>query len=231
MINSISESNVHVKNLHIQTAVIANSTFHRLGIVLSLKETEVYKETLDFMNFTNFENYIRKTDYKPDVVIIDIYKLGMCIYKIIKTLKKSYAEIRILIMSSCTNTLGITKMLEYGADGYITEDSSKEDLIIALDELLETGTFLPNNIKNAVLLHYRNAIKKNIFLTERDLEFLSYSTHELTHKEIAERMYVSPRTIDKIVKDLFYKTGHNSRTGLALFAASIGLFQENDMNI
>lgn len=226
MINSISESNISRENFNVQIAVIANSTFHRLGIILSLKETETYKKVLDFIDFPSFEKYAKTAAYKPEIIIVDIYKLGTCIYKILKALKKSYTNVLILIMSSCTNTLGITKMIECGADGYIMEHSSKEDLVMALEELIETGTYLPVKVKNAVLLHYRDAVKKNIFLTDRDLEFLSYSTQELTHKEIAKKMYVSPRTVDKIVKDLFYKTGHNSRTGLALFAASIGLFHE-----
>jgi len=212
-------------NSMLSIAVIANSTFQRLGIISQIEKLKTYKVMLDAENVTAFQKKILQIKVPPDICILDMYKIGGNIYKVIKTLKKQIQNLRILVLSSCNNILGLIKLVEVGADGYLFENSESMELQLALSGLDKQGMYLPNKMKDIMIAHYKNMANGNVSLTDRELEFLSYCTQELTYKEIAEKIFISPRTVDKISRDLFEKVGVSSRTSLALFAVEIGLYE------
>ncbi len=104
--------------------------------------------------------------------------------------------------------------------GYILKDTSDDELKTALDAIRVKGFYHSEFISRYMLkaVSAENKITPVIALNEREREFLKLACSELTYKEIADIMCLSPRTIDGYRENLFERFGIKSRVGLVLFA-------------
>ena len=123
----------------------------------------------------------------------------------------------------------IIRMLKNGARGYILKDAEPAELKAAIESVLYKG-FYYSEMVTGKLIHTINAMDeedgstKNAFgLNDRELMFMKLIATELTYKEIAEQMNLSPRTIDGYRDALFDKLNIKSRVGLVLFSIKNGL--------
>ena len=108
--------------------------------------------------------------------------------------------------------------------GYILKDSEPAELKAAINDL-ETKGFYYSDLVSGKLMHAINKMdddgdgfKSLVPLSERETDFLKHSCSELTYKEIADKMYVSPRTIDGYRDELFEKLQVKTRVGLVMYA-------------
>ncbi len=164
----------------------------------------------------------------PDVCILDINMPEMNGYETAASIKKNWPKVKILALSMYDTELNIIKMLRSGANGYILKDNDPEDLKIAIHEVYKHGFYHSELVTGRMLhlLHDPN-VKAQLDLNDRETTFLKYCCTELTYKEIAEKMFLSPRTIDGYREALFAKLETTSRTGLAIYAIKAGLVKIN----
>ncbi len=121
-------------------------------------------------------------------------------------------------------------MLKNGAKGYILKDCDPAELKAALNSLLTKG-FYHSELVTGKLIHTinhldepENSSVKDVFgLNEREIEFIKLACTEMTYKDIAEKMFLSPRTIEGYRDTLFEKLNLKSRVGLVLFAIKNGI--------
>lgn len=178
----------------------------------------------------NGNDFCKKLDTArlPEIVLLDINMPGMDGYETCRWLKKNYPDIKVLALSMYDNETAIITMLKCGAKGYILKDSDPLQLTTALHDLEHKGYYY-SDLVNGKLIHAINNLdeneeaKKINHLSERETDFLRYSCTELTYKEIAEKMFVSPRTIDGYRDALFEKLQLKTRVGLAVYAIKTGL--------
>ncbi|MBA3705069.1 MAG: response regulator transcription factor [Bacteroidetes bacterium] len=160
----------------------------------------------------------------PDIVILDINMPVMDGYETAAWLKKNFPKVKILALSMNDSEEAIIKMLRAGANGYILKDAEPEELHIALEELTNKGFYHSDMVSGALLNNiYKESdttIKNNELpeLNERENEFLKFACTELTYKEIADKMFVAPRTVDGYREALFEKLNVKNRVGLVLYA-------------
>ena len=113
----------------------------------------------------------------------------------------------------------IIKMLKNGARGYILKDSHPSELKAAIESLASKGFYysemVTGRLMRTIMDDDNKVIEDN--LSEREIEFLKLSATEMTYKEIAEQMHLSPRTIDGYRDALFEKLNIKSRVGLVLY--------------
>jgi two-component system invasion response regulator UvrY len=174
----------------------------------------------------------RKLDKEnlPDFVLLDINMKEMDGYETALWLKNTYPLIKILALSMYDDENAILKMLKNGARGYILKDSEPGELRGALEAIATRGYYY-SELVTGKLIHSINksdddAAAGNIArLNERELEFLKLACSELTYKEIAAQMHLSPRTIDGYRDALFEKLDIKTRTGLAIYAIKNGIVQ------
>jgi DNA-binding NarL/FixJ family response regulator len=180
----------------------------------------------------NGEEFIEKlaANSLPDIVLMDINMPKMDGYDTAQWLKKNYPDIKVLALSMYDDENAIIRMLRCGAKGYILKDSDPAELKLAIHALLTKG-FYHSELVTGKLIHTINhldepensSVKNLLGLNEREIEFLKLVCTEMTYKEIAEQMCLSPRTIDGYRDSLFEKLVVKSRVGLVLFAIKNGI--------
>jgi DNA-binding NarL/FixJ family response regulator len=165
----------------------------------------------------------------PELVLLDINMPEMDGYDTCLWLKNNYPEIKVLALSMYDNESAIIRMFKAGAKGYILKDCDPAELRAALEALLTKG-FYYSEMVTGKLIHTINTLgekdnhAKNIIkLNDREINFLKLVCTELTYKEIADKMFLSPRTIDGYRDDLFQKLNVKTRVGLAMYAIKNGI--------
>jgi len=165
----------------------------------------------------------------PDLVLLDINMPDMDGYETALWLKRNHPEIRILALSMYDTDNSIIRMLKNGVKGYILKDIEPTELKLALESVITKG-FYYSEMVTGKLIHTINTldmeehkIRHVLTLNERELEFLKLACTESTYKEIAEQMYLSPRTIDGYRDTLFEKLNVKTRVGMVLYAIRNGI--------
>ncbi len=179
----------------------------------------------------NGKDFITKLNAKqlPDIILLDINMPEMDGYETAQWLKTNHPDIKVLALSMYDNETSIIRMLKCGARGYILKDSEPAELKAAIHALMDKG-FYYSDLVSGKLMHAINKmddgsgdLKSLVPLNDRETDFLKYTCTELTYKEIADKMFVSPRTIDGYRDALFEKLHVKTRVGLVMYAIKNGV--------
>lgn len=183
-----------------------------------------------FFEADNGKKCIEKLKIKqPDVILMDINMPEMDGYETTLWLKNNYPEIKVLSLSMYDSENSIIRMFKAGAKGYILKDCDPSELKTALNAVVSKG-FYYSEMVTGKLIHTVNSLDEDdnqmkglIKLNEREIQFLKLTCTELTYKEIADKMFLSPRTIDGYRDDLFQKLNIKTRVGLVMYAIKNGI--------
>lgn len=165
----------------------------------------------------------------PELVLMDINMPEMDGYDTCIWLRNNHPEIKVLALSMYDSETSIIRMFKAGAKGYILKDCDPAELKAALSAVITKGFYYSEMITGK-LIHTINQFdaddndaQRSIKLNEREITFLKWACTELTYKEIADKMFLSPRTIDGYRDDLFEKLNAKTRVGLVLYAIKNGI--------
>ncbi|HAO45611.1 MAG TPA: DNA-binding response regulator [Chitinophagaceae bacterium] len=179
----------------------------------------------------NGQEFLERLDKKnlPDIVLMDINMPEMDGFQATQWLKNNHPSVKVLALSMYDNETSIIRMLKCGARGYILKDSEPAELKAAIQALADKG-FYYSDLVSGKLMHAINKmedesdnLKSLVPLNERETDFLKYACTEMTYKEIADKMFVSPRTIDGYRDALFEKLHLKTRVGLVMYAIKNGI--------
>jgi two-component system, NarL family, invasion response regulator UvrY len=177
------------------------------------------------------KEFIEKLDEQnlPQIVLMDINMPEMDGFQTTQWLKQNHPDIKVLALSMYDNENSIIRMLKCGAKGYILKDSEPAELKAAIEAVMSKG-FYYSDLVSGKLIHAINKLddddndlKSLIQLNDRETDFLKYACTEMTYKEIADKMFVSPRTIDGYRDALFEKLHVKTRVGLVMYAIKNGV--------
>jgi two-component system invasion response regulator UvrY len=164
---------------------------------------------------------------KPDLVLMDINMPEMNGFETTLWLKKNYPLINVIALSMIDDERSIIKMIRNGAQGYILKDIKPIELKTAIEAVITTGYYYSHLVTGNLVHTAKHSEETDIFkehnLKPKDIEFLKLVCTEMTYKQIAERMCLSPRTIDGYRDELFAELGLKTRVGLVLFAIRNGI--------
>lgn len=169
----------------------------------------------------------------PDVILMDINMPEMDGFETTHWLKKNHPSVKILALSMYDDENSIIRMIKNGAQGYVLKEIEPAELKVAIDNVLTKGFHYSETVTGRLIhsMHHLddvdNKAKQILDLSEREIEFLKLASTEMTYKEIAAKMRLSPRTIDGYREALFEKLNVKSRIGLVLFAIKKGFVQLN----
>lgn len=161
----------------------------------------------------------------PDIVLLDVSMPVMDGFETAAWIRSNHPEVLILTLSMQDDERTLIKMIKCGANGYLLKNVHPTELEKALDTLADKGYYYPDWATSKVLMNIAsdNPVKPGYpEITDREKEFLSYVCTEMTYKEIGEKMFCSPRTVESHRDSLFEKLNLKSRVGLAVFAMKNG---------
>ena len=180
---------------------------------------------------SNGKDFIEKLKPKllPHLVLLDINMPEMDGYETCLWLKENYPDIKVLALSMYDNENSVIRMFRAGAKGYILKDCDPVELKTALNDVITKGFYYSEMVTAKLIhtinnLHEKDNNAKNVIkLNNREITFLKLVCTELTYKEIAGKMFLSPRTIDGYRDDLFQKLYLKTRVGLVMYAIKNGI--------
>ncbi len=167
------------------------------------------------------------SDNLPDLVLLDINMPKMDGYASAMWLKQKYPLIKIMALSMYDNENAVIRMFKAGAKGYILKDCEPPELRSALLSIMERGYYYSELVTGKLIhsinkLDDDNDMRNMTQLNDREIQFLKFVCTEMTYKEIAEQMFLSPRTIDGYRDALFEKLNIKTRVGLVMYAIKNG---------
>src|SRR4051812_21449287 len=170
----------------------------------------------------------------PDLVLMDINMPELDGFETTLWLKRNHPHINVLALSMYDNESSIIRMIKNGARGYILKDTDPAELKQAISSVVSKGFYYSDLVSGRLIRAIRDEEddehdnKKAVLgLNEKEIEFLKHAATELTYKEIALQMHLSPRTIDGYRDQLFQKLNVVSRVGLVLFAVKNSIVHFN----
>jgi DNA-binding NarL/FixJ family response regulator len=135
---------------------------------------------------------------QPDVLFLDIQMPGSNGIDLCKQVTKDYPDIKVIALTNFEESHYIKQMMRNGAQGYLLKNTDQNTLIEAIETVYKGQQYIDKYMQNALLNEMISGKKRNIsevFLTKRELEILELIAKEHTNQEIADKLFISLRTV------------------------------------
>lgn len=165
----------------------------------------------------------------PNIILMDIEMPGMSGIAACELIKKNHPAIKIIIVSQHDEKELIKKLVDLGADGYLLKNSSRDEVMKAIETVVAHKKYFSQDVTMSLLNKSNNLPEQNRFqeiqLTDREIEILKLIAEGLTNKEIGDNLSISHRTVDTHRTNLMKKLEVTNVAGLIRFAFQKGLIQ------
>jgi two-component system invasion response regulator UvrY len=211
-------------------ALVDDHILIRSGLANLIREFGDFDVIFEANNGRHFLDCLSRSS-QPDIVLLDINMPHMDGYETAAWIKGHCPDIKVLALSMDDKDKAIIRMLRHGARGYILKDVEPAELRRALMEVLNNGYYYSEMVTSKLIYNINHETdpaqydKTNPKLSENEIQFLKYACTEMTYKQIAEAMFLSPRTIDGYRDSLFTRLAVRTRVGLAIYAIRNGIFR------
>ena len=216
-------------NRPIKVAIADDHTLFRAGVKTALsmkKDIEMIAEADNGMQLLNLLKHI-----EPDVILLDIQMPIMDGIATLPEIRKLYPHVKVIMLSMHNDHSMISKLMEIGANSYLTKNSDSETIYQAIKTCYEQEFFF-NELTNKALLTGLRTKRSDlpgqieVNLSDKEMKVLKLMCEEKTTKEIADIVDISPRTVEAIRDKLKTKTGAKSMAGLVMYAVKSGIITQ-----
>ncbi len=178
-----------------------------------------FKVLFHASNGKELQQKFKINNIQPDIILLDINMPVMDGFETAEWLTENHPAIKVLALSMEDDEKVILKMLQKGAKGYLLKDIHPDRLKIALQEVMDRGYYHSEKVA-ATLLHsiQPSYNREEVTFKQNELTFLQLACSEMTYKEIADVMSLSPKTIDGYRQELFNRLHVKNRVGLVIYA-------------
>jgi DNA-binding NarL/FixJ family response regulator len=208
-------------------AIADDHKIFRKGVILSLRPFTNLKFVQEAENGEELLQGIPAAE--PDVILMDLRMPLKDGIETTKVLSKQYPHIHVIVLSMYEDEKFVYHLMENGAHGYLLKNAEPQEIRRAVMEVKEKGYYL-NNFVNRILLKRAHAKQKvvptldnEITLNDKERDVLKYICMEFTAQEIAQKMDISPRTVEAIKDRLMERFGSKNTAGLVFFAVKNNL--------
>ena len=215
----------------ISLLVVDDHFLIRDGIKSILSKQEEIKVIGEAGNALEAMQLLETTSF--EVILMDIQMPGMNGIDATKEILKRHPGQKIIALSMNKDHGYISKMLQAGAQGYVLKDADQAELMNAIKTVSAGKTFFSSRVTNIMmesLLPKKSsgADREDVpleELTTREIEVLKFVAEELTNQQIADKLFISIRTVDTHRRNLMQKLGVKNTAGLVRYATKHGLIE------
>lgn len=211
----------------IKVAIADDHKIFRKGVILSLRTYPNIKFVQEAENGQELLNGLNES--QPDIVLMDLRMPQKDGIETTKQISKQYPDIKVLVLTMYEDERFVSHLMENGANGYLLKSADPSEIKKAIMEVMARGYYL-NNFVNRVLLKKSHArtktipsLNSEIVLNEKEREVIRLLCMEYTAQEIAQKMDISPRTVEAIKDRLMERFGTKNTAGLVFFAVKNNL--------
>ena len=211
----------------IKVAIADDHKIFRKGVILSLRQYTNIKFVLEAEN--GEELLMGLPAAEPDVVLMDLRMPVKDGIEATKTISKQYPNLHVIVLTMYEDERFVSHLMENGANGYLLKSADPSEIKKAIVEVMARGYYL-NNFVNKVLLKKSHARTKSIpsltnevVISDKEREVLRLLCMEFTATEIAQKMEISPRTVEAIKDRMMERYNVKNTAGLVFFAVKNNL--------
>lgn len=217
----------------IKVVIADDHVLYRAGVKTALSSKKDMKIIAEADNGSHLLMLLKAI--QPDVILLDIQMPIMDGIAALSEIKRLYPAIKVIMLTMMDDHSMITKLMELGANSYLTKTSDSEIIYEAIKTCHEQEYYF-NSLTNKALLsnlRQRNPslpqklVPEDAKLSEKEITVLKLMCEEKSTREIAEAVELSPRTVEAIRDKLKVKTGSKSTAGLIMYAVKHKLLDEN----
>jgi DNA-binding NarL/FixJ family response regulator len=206
----------------IKVAIADDHKIFRDGIKMALKDRDYLKILWEA---EDGKDLMHKLEIKqPDVLLMDLRMPELDGMNAISLIRKEYEEVKIIVLTMYDDQEMITKMMEMGANAYLTKTTDPDEIYQAIITCMNDNFYFNDLVNKAVLLKlqhkksvrqfYPNPVK----FSEKELRILKCIAEDKTTEEISQVVFLSPRTIETIRQKMKEKVGAKTIAGLMMYA-------------
>lgn len=209
-------------NEPIKVAIADDHKIFRDGIKMSLSGKDYLRIIWEA---EDGKDLVHKMKIKlPDVLLMDIRMPEMDGVNAISLLRKEYEQVKIIVLTMYDDQEMISKMMEMGANAYLTKTTDPEEIYNAILSCMNEDFYFNDLVNKAVMmkLQHKKSVRQfypnPIKMSEKELKILKLIAEDKTTEEISKEVYLSPRTIETIRQNMKTKVGAKTIAGLVMYA-------------
>ena len=220
-------------NEPIKVAIADDHVLFRAGVKTALsihKDIKMIAEADNGMQLLTVLKHVQ-----PDVILLDIQMPILDGIATLPEIKKLYPHIRVIMLTMHNDHSMISKLMELGANSYLTKNSDSEIIYQAVKTVHEEEFYF-NQLTNKALIdglrvkrQAEASLPVDAKLNDKEIAILRMICEEKSTKEIADLVDLSPRTVEAIRDKLKVKTGAKSLAGLVMYAVKSGIIENRPM--
>ncbi len=222
---------VMTKKIHL--LIVDDHPLARFGIKNQLKEAG---DIIIVGEAEDGESAIQKVkELHPDVVTLDLFIPILSGFEVAKAIRKDFPATHVLVLTAYEQEEYLYQALEFGAEGYLLKSAEKEELIEAIRTVVKGERVFSRRVKEVLVKGFLSKRDQNkassspaVDLTPREKEILELVSQGLTNQQIAQKLFISSRTIDTHRTNIMHKIGVHDVAHLVRYAIEHGLIKDKE---
>jgi DNA-binding NarL/FixJ family response regulator len=212
----------------INIVIVDDQGIFRQILSLALSVVPQFVVIGEYANGTDFLEALPGLQPRPDVALVDIDMPMLNGIALNSKLQEVSPEVKVIMLSQHTERSLIAALIKAGAAAYLDKDCRQEELITAIQTVYTTGYYFNKRMLDSLSSVGRQPESPRRLpdgISSRELEILRLICQELTNAEIAERLFISQKTVDFHRSNLLSKTNSRNVAGLVVYAVRNGLIK------
>ena len=212
-------------NDKITIALADDELLFRQGLKAILGKSNKINILFDANDGDDLMHKLRSTDELPEIIITDLKMPNLNGVEATKLIRKEFPDIKIIALTSYFSKPFIVNMISIGAVAYLAKNSTPALMLTTIEEVAEKGFYYDTQVMKFIHEGLLNPGEKNLksnfdttYFTKREREVLNLICKQLTTNEIADKLFISPRTVEGHRNNLLLKTESKNVAGLVIYA-------------
>ncbi|MFN8325897.1 response regulator [Flavobacterium sp.] len=207
----------------IKIILVDDEELFRKGIFFLLQREENIEIIFEASNGDELMNFLKENNNHPDIILMDLKMPLLNGVEATKLIRNDFPEIKIIALTSYNTDSFISNMIKIGASSYLLKNASPAEMISTINQVFENGFYYNETVFEIINRQNISNFKPksqyvDIILTVREREVLELICQQMSTAEIAERLFISSRTVEGHRNNLLLKTEAKNVAGLVVFA-------------